>query len=186
MEIEMLIVLWQKWCNGVEVLNGCNGADVCNVDGIVVEVFIAIVVYAMMLMVMDAVLMRWCLRCWLFYGRNDSMVLTRWLFYGSSLQKLMPTNFIDTITKNSNFEKYGFMLPNKIICLCWCWEKFLNLQNWQPNFSYTRWAVKWCQQNWHENFVHAWSSQMIQTERYQQPEQKRPRYQQHEQKRPRY
>jgi hypothetical protein len=34
--------------------------------------------------------------------------------------------------------------------------------------EYTRWAVKWCQQNWHQNFVHAWSSQMIQTERYQQ------------------
>ena len=40
------------------MLNGCDGADVCNVDGIVVEVFIAIVVYAMMLMLMDAVLMR--------------------------------------------------------------------------------------------------------------------------------
>jgi len=36
----------------------------------------------------------------LFYGSNDSMVLRRGLFYGSSLQKLMPTTFIDTITKN--------------------------------------------------------------------------------------
>ncbi len=45
------------------MLNRCDGADVCSVDAIVVEVFIAIVVYAMMLMVMDAVLMRWCLRC---------------------------------------------------------------------------------------------------------------------------
>jgi hypothetical protein len=118
----------------------------------VVEVLIAMVVDAVMLMVMDAVLMQWWLMCWLFYGSNDSMVLRRGLFYGSSLQKLMPTNIIDTITKISNFKKYGFMLPNKIICLCWCQEKFLNLQNWQPNFSYIRWAVKLCQQSWQQKF----------------------------------
>ena len=40
------------------------------------------------------------------------------LIDGSSLQKLMPTQLIDTITNNSNFENYGFMLSNKIICLC--------------------------------------------------------------------
>jgi hypothetical protein len=28
------------------------------------------------------------------------------------LLKLMPTNIIDAITKNSNFGNYGFMLPS--------------------------------------------------------------------------
>jgi hypothetical protein len=43
-------------------LNGCSGADGCNVDAMVVEVLIEMVVDAVILMVMDAVLMRWWLR----------------------------------------------------------------------------------------------------------------------------